>query len=144
MKRQCVNVFATTGLSLIIISIVALMYKAEFLCISTVFEVFGVNVFMHLGLFMANKVDYKYWLAELMAGNFTVILVLVIFGILLNWFSYVPIWVLVIMGIAVYFLSSFLNLFRMQHEAKEINDLLRKRDIKTYSESDRPKNTDRD
>ena len=139
MKRQCVNVFATTGLSLIVISIVALMYKAEFLCISTVFEVLGVNAFIHLGLFMANKVDYRYWLAELMAGNFMVVSVLVIFGFLLNWFSYVPIWVLIIMGIAVYFLSSFLNLFRMQHEAKEINDLLRKRDMKTYIESDRPK-----
>lgn len=138
MKRQCVNVFATTGLSLIVISIVALMYNAEFLCISTVFEVLGVNVFIHLGLFMGNKIEYKYWLAELMAGNFMVISSLVIFGFLLNWFSYVPIWVLVIMGIAVYFLSSFLNLFRMQQEAKEINNLLRKRDIKTYIESDEP------
>lgn len=137
MKRQFVNVFATTGLSLIVISIVALMYKAEFLCISTVFEVLGINVFIHLGLFMANKVVYKYWLAEFMAGNFMVISALVIFGFLLDWFSYVPIWVLVIMGLAVYFLSSFLNLFRMQQEAKEINDLLQKRDIKTYIESDR-------
>lgn len=137
MKRQFVNVFATTGLSLIVISIVALMYKAEFLCISTVFEVLGINVFIHLGLFMANKVVYQYWLAEFMAGIFMVISALVIFGFLLDWFSYVPIWVLVIMGLAVYFLSSFLNLFRMQQEAKEINDLLQKRDIKTYIESDR-------
>ena len=138
MKKQCVNVFATTGLSLIVISIVALMYKAEFLCISTVFEVLGVNVFIHLGLFMANKIEYKYWLAELMAGSFMVISALVIFGFLLNWFSYVPIWVLVIMGIAVYFLSSFLNLFRMRQKAKEINDLLQKRNIESYIGNDEP------
>ena len=144
MKRQCVNVFATTGLSLILISIVALMYKAEFLCISTVFEVLGVNVFIHSGFFMVNKAEYKYWLTELMAGNFMVISVLVISGFLLNWFSYVPIWVLVIMGIAVYFLSSFLNLFRMQHEAEEINDLLRKRDTKAYIGSDGSENIYRD
>lgn len=137
MKRQCINVFATTGLSLIAISIVALMYKAEFLCISTVFEILGANVFIHLSLFMANKIKYKYLLAELVAGNFMVISVLVIFGFILNWFSYVPIWVLVIMGIAVYFLSLFLNLFRIQQEAKEINDLLRKRDSKIYIESDK-------
>lgn len=136
MKKQCVNVFATTGLSLIVISLVALMYKAEFLCISTVFEVLGVNVFIHSGLYIANKINYKYLLAELIAGNFTVISALIIFGFILNWFSYVPIWVLVIMGIAIYFLSSFLNLFRMQREAKEINDLLRKHNIKTHIKSD--------
>lgn len=137
MKRQCVNIFATTGLSIIAISIVALMYKAEFLCISTVFEVLVVNVFIHFSLFMANKINYKYWFTELMAGNFMVISVLFFFGFLLNWFSYVPIWILVIMGIAVYFLSLFLNLFRIQQEAKEINDLLRKRDSKTDIESDK-------
>lgn len=136
MKKQCVNVFATTGLSLIVISIVALMYKAEFLCISTVFEVLGVNVFIHSGLYIANKINYKYLLAELVTGNFTVISALIIFGFILNWFSYVPIWVLVIMGIAVYFLSYFLNLFHMQREAKKINDLLRKHNIKTHIKND--------
>lgn len=136
MKKQCVNVFATTGLSLIVISVVALMYKAEFLCISTVFEILGVNVFIHSGLYIANKINYKYLLAELIAGNFTVISTLIIFGFILNWFSYVSIWVLVIMGTAIYFLSLFLNLFRMQREAKEINDLLRKHNIKTHIKSD--------
>lgn len=138
MKRLFVNVFATTGLSLIVISTVALMYKAEFLCISTVFEILGANVFIHLGLFMANKIEYKYWLAELITGNFIVISALVIFGFFLNWFSYVPVWVLIIMGIVVYFLSLSLNLFCMRQDAKEINELLRKRDIRTYIEGDEP------
>lgn len=62
------------------------MYKAEFHSISTVFEILGANVFIHLGLFMANKAEYKYWLAELITGNLIVISGLVILGFFLTGF----------------------------------------------------------
>ncbi len=48
MKKGVINIFATTGISLILLSVIAAFYSAEFLCIKTVFQVFLVNVAAHL------------------------------------------------------------------------------------------------
>ena len=56
MKRGFINIFATTGLSLILLSIIATFYSAEFLCIETVFQVLLLNVVVHLILLLMYKI----------------------------------------------------------------------------------------
>lgn len=131
MKRNIVNVFATTGISILLLSIVALFYKAEYLYLKTVFQVLGVNIIVHLGLVLIQKLPIKYALLKTVLDVILITGTLLVFGVLFDWFTSTPVWVLVIMGIVMYMLSLFLDLLQMKKEAQEINELIRKRKKET-------------
>lgn len=131
MKRNIVNVFATTGISILLLSIVALFYKAEYLYLKTVFQVLGVNIIVHLGLVLIQKLPIKYALLKTVLDVILITGTLLVFGALFDWFTSTPVWVLVIMGIVMYMLSLFLDLLQMKKEAQEINELIRKRKKET-------------
>lgn len=124
MKKNISNIFGTTGLSIIVLSAIALLYRGKFLCINTVFEVLAVNILLHLGLFIIHKFEFKYRIMEIFIENVFVIIIVVFWGEILGWFSSVPIWILIIMGIVIYLISLLLNLLQMRQDAKEINELL--------------------
>ena len=130
MKKYAVNSLATTGLSLILLSVIALMFHAKFLGISAVFETFAANAFIHIGLFFTHKIEFRHAVAEPVLDVTFIIAVLMICGAVFGWFASTPIWVLVVMAVVIYLLSIALNLFRMQQEANEINALLQKRNKK--------------
>ena len=52
MKKIIVNIWATTGISLVVLALVAICYDATLICIDTVFQVFGLNVIIYVGLFL--------------------------------------------------------------------------------------------
>lgn len=131
MKRNIVNVFATTGISILLLSIVALYYKAEYLYLKTVFQVLGVNIIVHLGLVLIQKLPIKYALLKTALDVILITGALLAFGVLFDWFTSTPAWVLVIMGIVMYMLSLLLDLLQMKKEAQEINELIRKRNKET-------------
>lgn len=131
MKRNIVNIFATTGISILLLSIVALFYKAEYLYLKTVFQVLGVNIIVHLGLVLIQKIPIKYALLKTVLDVILITGTLLVFGVLFDWFTSTPVWVLVIMGIVMYMLSLFLDLLQMKKEAQEINELIRKRKKET-------------
>lgn len=131
MKRNIVNIFATTGISILLLSIVALFYKAEYLYLKTVFQVLGVNIIVHLGLVLIQKLPIKYALLKTVLDVILITGTLLVFGVLFDWFTSTPVWVLVIMGIVMYMLSLFLDLLQMKKEAQEINELIRKRKKET-------------
>lgn len=131
MKRNIVNVFATTGISILLLSIVALFYNAEYLYLKTVFQVLGVNMIVHLGLVLIHKIQIKYVVLETALDILLITGALLAFGVLFDWFTSTPIWVLVIMGIVMYMLSLLLDLLQMKKEAQEINELIRKRNKET-------------
>ncbi|MBD5111688.1 MAG: hypothetical protein HDT42_04035 [Ruminococcaceae bacterium] len=124
MKKNISNIFGTTGLSIIVLSAIALLYRGKFLCINTVFEVLAVNILLHLGLFIIHKFEFKYRIMEIFIENVFVIIIVVFWGEILGWFSSVPIWILIIMGIVIYLISLLLNLLQLRQDAKEINELL--------------------
>ena len=43
MRRTVLNIMATTGITMVVLSMVALCYDASFICISTVFQSLGLN-----------------------------------------------------------------------------------------------------
>lgn len=126
MKRYGVNVLATTGLSLLVLSVVALMFDMSFLEIESVFETFAANIIVHIGLLFVQKIEYKYAAVKPVLDIGFIVTVLVVCGAVFGWFTSTPVWVLVVMAVMIYPLSITLNLFRMQQEANEINALLQK------------------
>lgn len=127
MKRFAVNVFATTGISLSILSIVALCYNAEFLYIRTVFEALGANLAIHLCLLLLHQFELKYPIFEMALEVIIVIAISIVLGAIFQWFTSIPIWVLIIMGTVIYIISLVLNAMTMKQEAEKINTLIKKK-----------------
>ena len=127
MKRFVVNVFDTTGISLLILSIVALCYNAEYLCITTVFQVLGANFIVHLWLLLFHKFELKYPIFEMTIEVLFIIVTLLVVGAIFQWFTSTPILVLITMGIVTYAISLILNVITMKQEAQKINLLIKKR-----------------
>lgn len=130
MKKFVINVLATTGLSLILLSVIALFYQAEYLCLQTVFQVFGANAVLHFGFLLLRKLEMKQLLVETFSGIAMIIILLILCGLLFDWFSSTPAWLLIPMGFVIYIVSAVLDLISMRQDAREINMLIKKREGK--------------
>lgn len=130
MKKFVINVLATTGLSLILLSVIALFYQAEYLCLQTVFQVFGANAVLHFGFLLLRKLEMKQLLVEIFLGIAMIIILLIVCGFLFDWFSSTPARLLIPMGFVIYIVSAVLDLVSMRQDAREINMLIRKREGK--------------
>lgn len=124
MKKGFTNIFATTGLSLVLLSIIATLYDAEFLCVKTVFQVFLLNVVVHLVLLLMYKIEIKYLVIEAAIEIVLTVALSLLFGTFFNWYTCTPLFVLVLMSIAIYVISIILNILHMKQEADEINKLI--------------------
>lgn len=127
MKKFMINAFATTGISLIMLSFVALAFHAKCIYLETVFQVFVVNVLSHLLIMLIRKMDFRSNSLEMMLELISLESELLIFGWLFHWFTSVSVGILVIMGVMIYVISLFLNLLQMKQAAKEINALIQRR-----------------
>lgn len=124
MKKGFINIFATTGLSLVLLSIIATLYNAEFLCVKTVFQVFLLNVVVHLILLLMCKIEIKYFVIEITVEIVLAVALSLLFGTIFNWYTSTPLLVLVLMSIVIYVISIVLNILHMKQEADEINKLI--------------------
>lgn len=131
MRKFFVNIFATTGISIILLSMIALFFQAKCIYLETVFQIFGANVVVHFGLVVLSKLELKYAVFEIFMHISLILSALIIFGSIFHWFTSTPIGVLVTMGFVIYIVSAILNLFSMKRDAQEINALIKKRDSKT-------------
>lgn len=130
MKKFVINVLATTGLSLILLSVIALFYQAEYLCLQTVFQVFCANAILHFGFLLIRKSEIKWHLVETFFSIAMIIILLIVCGFLFDWFSSTPARLLIPMGFVIYIVSAVLDLISMRQDAREINMLIRKREEK--------------
>ncbi len=130
MKKFIVNIFATTGISLIFLSVIALFFHAKCIYLQTVFQVLGTNIIVHFGLILLSKLELKHSMIEMFLDIALIIIVLIVFGSIFHWFTSTPIWILAILGSVMYIVSVILNLLYMKQEAHEINALIKKRNSK--------------
>lgn len=124
MKKLIVNIFAITGISLTLLSIIALFFQAEWLNILTIPQVLSANAIIYLGITLLRTLELKYFIMKILLENILIAAVLVSFGSVFNWFTSTPVWLLVSMGVVIYFISLLLDLLHMKQEAQEINSLI--------------------
>ena len=129
MKKTANNILCTTGLTLIILATVGVIFSAHFLCIENIFQAFAVKI-IHLGLLFTRKFESSYTFLEFALDIGYVTAVVLIFGAVFDWYASVPPWILVAMTLAVYFMSVLLSLVRTRREVDEINKLLKSRAAK--------------
>ena len=127
MKKNIVNILATTGISLLLLSVVALSFHASCIYLETVFQVFGINTITHLGILCIKKIELRNIFIEMVLEITFIVCELLVFGRLFHWFTSLSFLLLVCMGVVIYVISLFLNLLQMKQEAKEINLLIKNR-----------------
>lgn len=127
MKKNIVNILAITGISLLLLSVVALLFHASCIYLETVFQAFGVNIITHLGIMCIKKIEIRNIFIEMVLEITFIVCELLVFGRLFHWFTSLSFLLLICMGVAIYIISLFLNLLQMKQEAKEVNLLIKNR-----------------
>jgi F0F1-type ATP synthase assembly protein I len=121
------DIMVTTGAALMLLAVFAVINGGKSIYIETFFQVFAANIVIHLGLILTKKFESTFAAFEFMLDISYTIAILVIFGLVFDWYSSIPIWYLVIMAVVVYIFGFFINIVRIQKNAAELNKLLQKR-----------------
>ena len=120
MKKNIVNILATTGISLLLLSVVALFFHASCIYLETVFQAFCINIITHIGIMIIQKIKLRNIFTEMVLEILFIVGELLVFGRLFHWFTSLSFLLLVFMGVVIYIISYFLNLLQMKQEAIEI------------------------
>ena len=124
MKKAIINIFAMTGITLVVLSLVALCYDASFLCLETVFQALGVNVLIYAGVSLIDLLELRLYLVETgLKLVYSIVLVLV-FGKIFGWYANLSVPVLGGMALVILLLCGYLDMLSLKNELKEINDLI--------------------
>ena len=124
MRRTVLNIMATTGITMVVLSMVALCYDASFICISTVFQSLGLNTIIFAGIFLLNQIDFQIAIAETFIKVLYVIALVIISGVIFGWYENVSIFVLVGMSMGILAICVFLDALNIKGEVKEMNVLI--------------------
>jgi F0F1-type ATP synthase assembly protein I len=127
IKKIIIDIMVTTGSALMLLAVFAVISGGEYIYIKTFFQIFGANVVIHLGLVLTKKFECTFAVFEFLLDISYTIAVLVIFGLVFDWYSSIPVWYLIIMAVVVYLFGLFINIVRIQKNADEFNKLLQKR-----------------
>ncbi|EMB87780.1 hypothetical protein SMU57_08916 [Streptococcus mutans NMT4863] len=125
MRKAVTNFFATTGISLILLSLFALYFQAHRLLLVTIFQVFLVNILIHLALLTRQKREFQ---QELVGSLLDLVIIEgIIYSLSFPFHWNANLWVLLSIGLIIYLISRLLDLFYLGQEAQEINSLIKKR-----------------
>ena len=126
MRKTLVNTILTTGISIIGLTLYFAVTHKNTVFVHTILELLGANIIIHIGLHIRDKFEiFNVVLEHIVDISYTLI-ILVVFGILFNWFSAVPVWILILSGIIIYIITSVLTISKINKDTNEINKLLQK------------------
>ena len=124
MKKMIINIMATTGITLVILAMVALCYGATVLFISAVFQALGLNIVIYAGIYLINRLEYRYPVLETGLKLVYVLALVLACGWMFGWYENLSGVVLALMTVAIVGLCVFLDTLSLREEVKEINGLL--------------------
>jgi hypothetical protein len=127
MKNLAINIIFCTGAALVILAVFFVIFDTDQILVSTVFQIFGANILINIGVFLLHKIEFRYVILEYLLDTGYITLVLVIFGFIFDWYSVTPVWVLVVMAIVIYLFVIIASIVNVRKKTKEINELLQKR-----------------
>ena len=127
IKNTIMYTMITTGTSLVILTVFLMVFAKDTIDNHTVLQVFAANIVINCGIMLMQKFESRYVILEYVIDVSYIIAVLVIFGVVFNWYSSVPVWLLVAMAVAIYMFMLILTAFKIKKDTKKINELLQKR-----------------
>ena len=124
MKKVLLNIMATTGISLVALSLVATLYDGSLICIDTIFQVLGLNVVIYIGLYFMEFIEYRFAILETGLKLTYIIALVLIGGLIWGWYNNLPVAVLVLMTIVIFGVCVCLDTISLIDEVKKINCLI--------------------
>jgi len=127
IKRTINYIMFTTGAALVILAVISAFFGIEINYTRTILQIFAANIVINIGLCMIWKFEIRYIIIEYLIDVGYTIVVLVVFGAIFDWYSAVPVWLLVVMAVVIYTLALIINISKSRKVTDEINELLQKR-----------------
>ena len=127
MKKMTIYIIFTTGASLIILAGFFIIFDIKTIDVSTVFQALTVNIIINYGITFMHKAKMRNIILEYLLDVTYIIIVLILFRVIFKWYPSVPIWVLIVMAIAIYILVEVTSIAKIKKDTEEINELLQKR-----------------
>jgi len=128
MKKNVLKIMASTGITLVVLSIVALCYGATVIFISTVLQSLLLNILIHTGIYILNQFEYRYPIVEIGVKLAYIVALILIGGRIFGWYANISVFILGIMTLVIYGLCVFVDAINLLNEVKSINVLLEKED----------------
>jgi len=130
IKSIITNIMFVTGAALVILAVFSLLLNVEIHFVPTVFEIFAANILIILGLFLRWKLEIRNIILEYLIDISYTITVLVVFGLIFDWYSAIPVWLLVAMAVVIYLFAMIITITKIKKDAEELNKLLQRRQKK--------------
>lgn len=124
MKKMILNIMATTGIALVVLSFIAIYYGGSLICIDTVFQVLGLNIVIYIGIHILNHFEYRYSILETGLKLIYILTLVLISGRIFGWYSNMSGLVLVIMTVVVFGVCMCLDTLNLLEEVNSINTLI--------------------
>ncbi len=124
MKKVLLNIMATTGISLVVLSLVATLYDGSLICIDTIFQVLGLNVVIYIGLYFMEFIEYRFAILETCLKLIYIIVLVLVSGLIWGWYNSLQPAVLVLMTIGIFIVCVCLDAISLLSEVKAINVLI--------------------
>jgi len=130
IKSIITNIMFVTGAALVILAVFSALLNVEINLVPVVFEIFAANIIIILGLFLRWKLEIRNIILEYLIDISYTIAVLVVFGLIFDWYSAIPVWLLVAMAVVIYLFAMIITITKIKKDAEELNKLLQKRQKK--------------
>jgi len=126
IKRKILYIFASTGAVVFFLAVFFMFREDKSINARTVLQITGANITITIGLFLSQKIELRYAVLEFLLDIGLMTAVIVVSGIIFNWFNSVPVWVPLAIVLIIYVLFYLLDIVRVRKDIKEINGLLQK------------------
>lgn len=126
VKEIVLYVLASTGAVLVLLAAFVLSRENKTIHAGTVLQITGANTVITLGLFLTHKLEFRYAVLEFLLDLGFMTAVIVAAGTVFHWYPGMPVWVPLVIVLAVYLLFYVLDIVRVRRDIKEINTLLQK------------------
>jgi len=127
MKNTITRILFTTCAAILFLAVYMLIIGNEDIDIITIFQIFAANIIINIGIYFRYKIEIRKFILEFLVDVSYIIIVLLIFGYIFDWHSYVPVWYLAMMASVIYIIAVVTTVVKIKNDTKEINDLLLKR-----------------
>jgi hypothetical protein len=130
LKKNINNIMFVTGAALVILAVFSLLFNVEIPFVPYIFEIFAANIVIILGVYLRGKFEIRNLILEYLIDISYIIAVLVVSGLIFDWYSAIPVWLLVVMAVVIYIFAMIFTVTKIKNDAKELNKLLRDRQEK--------------
>lgn len=120
-RKIVVNILATTALTLIILGIFGTAMGGSVLFLNTIFQSLAANILIHVGLKAVRLIESRFILVDLLIEIGYVLLVLIPFGFVFDWYNSTPLWLVLLMGVGIYLIGSAINIIKINKDIEDIN-----------------------